>query len=373
MPTIRKDARHEGASDRSWEEVHHDIVRLMRVDDRTSVVCIAREYLLLGLVLAGGSGAYRAWSAGDLAGWAFLPLAALGAAAVAVFQHRLSGLAHEASHYILFRNRLANDLVSDLLLLFPLLAWTQKYRESHLGHHRFVNDPERDPDWIRLEKFEPMRFPMPRARFWARYVLRGLWSPAILRYLLGRALAANLGSGGGSGKAPRSVYRFRVARCLRGAYWLSVLALVHNGGLWPEFFLFWIAPLVTVYPFLMLLREIAHHANAPDDGDLTNSRVFEVNPLLRAAVFPYGQAFHLTHHLFAMVPHHRLPEAHKVLRQYRPYRKGVVVCRGYFFRRWGTQGPSLLEMLSRPPAPTSAGRPARASSATAAHPSSPGG
>jgi fatty acid desaturase len=100
---------------------------------------------------------------------------------------------------------------------------------------------------------------------------------------------------------------------------------------------------------LMQLREIAHHSNAPDDGDLTNSRVFQVNPVLAAMIFPYGQSFHLTHHLFAMVPHHRLRRAHQILLAHRPYRENVVACHGFFFRTPGKAGPSLLELLASPP------------------------
>src|SRR5206468_3088935 len=73
------------------------------------------------------------------------------------------------------------------------------------------------------------------------------------------------------------------------------------------------------------------------------------HPLLGAVVFPYGQAFHLTHHLFAMVPHHRIARAHAILTRHPPYREGVIVCQGFFFRRPGTVGPSLLDLLSRPP------------------------
>jgi fatty acid desaturase len=300
----------------------------------------------------------------------FVPATMLGITLVAVFQHRLSGLAHDASHYTLFRNRLVNELASDLLLLFPLLAMTQKYRAAHLGHHRFVNDPERDPDLVRLNYPEPQRFPICKPEFWFRYVIRSLWPPEVLRYLIGRAKAANLGTGGS--EKLRTVYRSRVARSLRGAYWLTVLTIVHASHAWPVFWLFWILPLLTVYPFLMQLREIAHHMNAPDDGELTNSRVFQVNPWLGAAVFPYGQAFHLTHHLFAMIPHYRIAQAHDVLRRYRPYREQVVVCRGYFFRRLGTTGPSVLDLLSRPaglPAHTWRGPSRRAESGVASDPS----
>ncbi len=71
-------------------------------------------------------------------------------------------------------------------------------------------------------------------------------------------------------------------------------------------------------PFLMQLREIAHHSNAPDDEDLTNSRIFDVNPLVSGSVFPYGQAFHVTQHMFAMLPHYRIAKAHEVRMRYRP-------------------------------------------------------
>lgn len=337
------------SEDLSWDETYHALVPLMRADNRTNVGFILREYVLLIGVLAVCATAFASWSAGRITTPIFVPLAACGVFLVAVVQHRLSGLAHDASHYTLFKNKLANELVSDLLLMFPLVAMTQKYRAAHFGHHQYVNDPERDADLVRLNHPVPHLFPISKARFWLRYVVRGLWPPSILRYLWGRARAANLGET--TGPPLRGVYRTRVARCLRGAYWLTGLSLVHAAGAWPLFWLFWVVPLLTVYPLLMQLREIAHHSNAPDDGDLTNSRVFRVNPLLDFCVFPYGQAFHLTHHLFAMVPHYRLAEAHAILSRHRPYREQVVVCRGYFFRRPGTDGPSVLDLLSRPLAP----------------------
>jgi fatty acid desaturase len=333
--------------DLTWGEVHRAIVPLMRADNRTNVLYLVREYATLLAVLAGCVAAHRAWTDGRLGTVGFLPLAALGVVLVAAMQHRLSGLGHDASHYVLFKHPLANELASDLLCLFPLVAMTQKYRAAHLGHHRFVNDPRRDPDLIRLNHPVPAVFPMSRARFCLRYVVRALWPPSIWPYLFGRAVAANLGDP--AGRPLRNVYRTRVARCLRGCYWLSVFGVVHVAQAWPVFGLFWVVPLLTVYPFLMQLREVAHHSNAPDAGDWTNSRVFRVHPVLAFAVFPFGQAFHLTHHLFAMVPHHRLARADAILRRYRPYRERVVVCRGYFFRRRG--GPSVLDIVSARPGP----------------------
>lgn len=336
----------ERDGDLSWAETRSALIPLMRVNNTANLPYLLREYVLLSLILWGCGGTLGLWHANRLSDASFFGLAGLGVVLAAVMQHRLSGLAHDASHSTLFRSRLANELVSDLFLMFPIVAMTQRYRDAHLGHHRWVNDPERDPDLLRLNHPTPQQFPITKGRFWRRYVLRALWPPSILSYLFGRAKAANL-PGGGS--ALKTVYRPRVARVLRGTYWLSVLATVHATHSWPVFFLFWVAPLLTIYPMLMQLREIAHHSNAPDDGDLTNSRVFEVNPILSATIFPYGQSFHLTHHLFAKVPHYRLKQAHAILRRHRPYRENVTICRGFFFGAPGSDRPSLLEVLASPP------------------------
>jgi fatty acid desaturase len=341
----------DATGDLSRDEVQHALFPLLKADNRTNIRWIAREYAWLALSLAYSAATYQAWSLGRLATPWFLVLGAVGVVMVAIGQHRLSGLAHEASHYTLFRDKLANELASDLLLMFPIVAMTQRYRVGHLGHHRFVNDPGRDPDLIRLNHPRPQRFPISKRRFWARYVLEGFWPPSILSYLFGRARAANLGTGqdGTAVRPLKAVYNVRVARSMRGAYWLAALSAVHILDAWPIFGLFWVVPLLTVYPILMQLREVAHHANTPDDGDLTNSRVFFVHPFVGFAIFPYGQSFHLTHHLNAMVPHYRLAEAHALLLQHRPYRETVEVCHGYFFRRPGTGLPCLLDVLARDP------------------------
>jgi fatty acid desaturase len=337
--------------DPAWKAIHHRLVPLMRPDNRTNVVYLIKEYVLLGLILAGCGIAHARWADGTLPIAAFVPIAALGIFAVGAIQHRFSALAHDASHYALFRNKLANELASDLLLMFPIFGMTQRFRATHLGHHQYLNDPERDPDIARLNDPVPHRFPMPKGAFVRRYVLAAaLWPPSTLRYLFGQAKGANSSQGAVSSSL-RTIYRFKLGRCLRGAYWLSVLTTVHAFGLWPLFFLFWVAPALTIFPMLMQLREIAHHSNAPGEDRITGSRIFRVHPLWSACVFPYGQDDHLTHHLFAMVPHYNMAAANRILLEDPRIREGAVVCRGFFFRTIGTDGPSVLDVLARQPEP----------------------
>jgi fatty acid desaturase len=333
------------STDLTWDETHHLLVPLLKADNHTNIAYIVGEYMGLIASLAGCICLYRSWAEEWLATSAFLPLAVLGAAVIAAFQHRLSGLGHEACHYSLFKNRLANELVSDLLCMFPVMAMTQRFRITHLGHHQFLNDKERDPDYPRLH-FDEAKYPFPMSKptFWYRYVLLSFWPPALLQYLFGQAKNANVTAGF---REPRCVYRFRVGRCMRGAYWMPILTFVHLTGSWPIFFLFWVTPLLTFYPLFMQLREIAHHSNAPADGEFTHSRNFHCNPILNFCVFPYGQDYHLTHHVFGLMPHYKLAKAHETLLRYRPYREQAVSCYGYFFPRLGTKGPTVLDVVSR--------------------------
>ncbi|WP_165227323.1 fatty acid desaturase family protein [Aquisphaera insulae] len=332
------------AGDLTWDEVHHRLIPLLRADDITNVPYILGEYLGLAATLAACGWLYRSWSAGAIPTAAFGPLCALGMAVVAAFQHRLSGLGHEGSHYALFRNRLANELASDLFCMFPIMGMTQRFRVTHLAHHQFLNDPAKDPDISRLH-FDEDRYPFPMSKrtFWYRYVLGSFWLPSLWTYLAGQAKNANVTAGF---KEPRGVYRFRVGRCLRGSFWLPVLTAVHLTGSWPIFLLFWVAPLVTFYATFMQLREIAHHSNAPEGGEFRHSRNFFCAPIVRWAIFPYGQDYHLTHHVFGLMPHYNLKAAHEVLLRYPPYREQAIACHGYFFRRPGMPGPTILDVLS---------------------------
>ncbi len=318
----------------------------MRSRSWVNVLYIAREYAVLTLVVGGAAWALTSWRAGAFPTAAFVPLAIVAIVIIGALQHRLSGLGHEASHFSLFRNKLANDLVSDLLLMFPAFSITQQFRATHLDHHRYTNDPEKDPDARRLGNGVPGVFPLAKKRFLIRYVLGCMWPPNLIGYILSQGHNAGIFV---RGSTPlRNAYPLWVAVTLLVVMWAAILGLMYVVTGLLALFLFWWVPLLTSYSFFMQLREIAHHSNAPDSGDLTNSRVFRVHPLLNACVFPYGQAFHLTHHMFGILPHYHAAEAHDLLMKYPPYRDNVVICRGYFFRTTGTDGPSVLDVLSGP-------------------------
>jgi len=54
-------------------------------------------------------------------------------------QHALAILMHDGAHYLLFKNRRLNAVVSELFLAWPLFITMRAYRGGHFAHHRHVN------------------------------------------------------------------------------------------------------------------------------------------------------------------------------------------------------------------------------------------
>jgi fatty acid desaturase len=167
---------------------------LRQTDNSTNLIYLARTYLYFALVIGGAVAfdLYRAsvgWSA-----WWNLPVGLLAIILVGAGQHQMSGLAHEAVHHILFRNRWFNDLASDLLCMFPLFSSTRHYRLQHLAHHQFVNDPQRDPDVSQLKTSGHwLDFPIGKRAFLLTLV-KQLWLPNLIRFIRIRAVHSAAGA-----------------------------------------------------------------------------------------------------------------------------------------------------------------------------------
>ncbi|HEV8715547.1 MAG TPA: fatty acid desaturase [Candidatus Binatia bacterium] len=404
----------EGLSGRQLKE---KLQELRRTDNSTNWFYVGRAYAVISVAVAIAV-AFHQWTiAHALSPWWNVPVVILAAIAVGASQHQLAGATHEATHYILFRNPLLNELVSDWLCLFPLFSSTYMFRLHHLAHHQYINDPERDPDFSQLRRSGHwLEFPVSKAAF-LRTLLRQLSLYPLVKYMVVRARYASLGKIDNNPYAEHarefSPWPRRLAVTYLGILapgmvwasrggglvWLTMLPLVGialvTGGLltvpcrrypvsrlrpvisarttlisrvvyvtllftaiawaeyltaarvWRYFFLLWLVPLFTTFSFFMILRQLVQHGNG-DRGRLTNTRTFLVNPFIRYAVFPFGMDYHLPHHLFATVPHYRLPELHALLMRYPEYRGQGTVVEGYFFPRAGGRSgrnPTVLEVL----------------------------
>jgi len=118
-------------------------------------------------------------------------------------------------------------------------------------------------------------------------------------------------------------------------YGLRVLS--YTGALWA-------LPFFTSFSFFMMMRQLVQHSNG-DRGWITNTRVFLMNKFVRDSVLPYGQDYHLPHHLYATVPHYNLRELHETLMDYPEYREQAQIVAGAVIPKDDHHYPTILEML----------------------------
>lgn len=252
----------------------------------------ARGLLQLGGHLAGlaVTGSLVLWS---LATWV-LPAALLAHGIALVF---LFAPLHETIHRTAFRRRWLNDAVAracGFLLLLP----ADYFRAFHLQHHRFTQDPARDP-----ELSAP---PLANRAAWLRHV-SGLpyWrerSATTWRHACGKVTEDFV-----SARLKPAVVREARAHLL--LYGLAAVASVAAGSallLW-----LWVLPALLGQPFLRLYL-LAEHSGCPAVRDmLANSRTTLTNPLMQGLC--WNMNLHSAHHAYPAVPFHALPAADRLL------------------------------------------------------------
>jgi fatty acid desaturase len=167
--------------------VKEKLQAVRQTDNVTNLYWLIRTWVYLALVI-GLTVAFYEMRADWGLHWAWsIPVTILAVTLIGAGQHQLTGLSHEASHHILFKNRLANDLVSDYLCMFPIYSSTHHYRLQHLAHHQFVNDPAHDPDISQLQTSGHwLNFPVAKEMF-IKMLVRQLGLIGLIRYMRIRA------------------------------------------------------------------------------------------------------------------------------------------------------------------------------------------
>jgi fatty acid desaturase len=219
--------------------------------------------------------------------------------AVMVIGARQLGLAilmHDAAHGALHVNPKINDWVGEWLCGAPVGARLHSYRDYHLKHHRFTEQPE-DPD---LALSAP--FPITRKSL-RRKIVRDLTGQTFLKQR-----GAQLFGGRKAGEVVNSSNGHFLAF---NALLFAALAL---SGYWWAYPALWIVPMATWFPLVTRLRNIAEHACVKAQVDpLTHARTTFANPIERLLIAPYWVHYHAEHHAFMHVPCYRLERLHRLL------------------------------------------------------------
>lgn len=170
-----------------------EIQKLKERDNSTNISHLALVYGVMAATTIGAVICFHAIGTGSISALWGIPAAIVAVVTMGASQHQLGGAIHEGTHYMLFAEKKTSELVSDWLAAFPIYTSTYAFRLHHLAHHQFVNDPERDPNFDQAkESGHWLDFPVAHLDFlWA--VLRLLWLPNTVRYIVARAKYSAIG------------------------------------------------------------------------------------------------------------------------------------------------------------------------------------
>lgn len=234
----------------------------------------------------------------------------VGMIIVASRMQALGVMMHDAAHYMLYRNRSVNDVVSDLFIAFPIGMSTTLYRKTHFRHHRFTNTDE-DQD-LAAQKQEREWFEWPKTK-WACCLAMG-------RSLLG----LNFHKGWILFKhwAPwKHLFdkfdddfplraRFLYVLSLACVYGFFGWALSVNAVLTLTLMAMYMMAGITVLNLVNRLRSTAEHLGTMGTHELNSTRTIVPRVWERFLIAPYGVSYHLEHHLFPSVPGFNLARLH---------------------------------------------------------------
>jgi fatty acid desaturase len=271
---------------------------LKRLYARSDLAGFLQTGVHLGLLIAGG------WLILETRGtWWVVP--ALIAQAVLV--NTLFGAMHEAVHYGAFRTRWLNDVLA-FFSGAAILNNAGFYRHYHYAHHRYTQDPRRDPELITSGT----------PRTWGQYLLR----MSALPFLAIRSRDIFLFPFGLKGdvdyiheSAWPEVRRWgRLLLALYAALAVGSILLKTDAVLWV-----WVVPLLIGLPLLRLYLVCEHTLCPNSDDGFANTRTTTSNALVRFLM--WNLPYHAEHHLFPSISFWNLPEAHRHLK---PHLKHVA-------------------------------------------------
>ncbi|WP_171129911.1 MULTISPECIES: fatty acid desaturase [unclassified Ruegeria] len=219
------------------------------------------------------------------------PLLILPQGVLLVFLFTLS---HECTHKTPFRSGRLNEVVGHLVSIPIALPFTW-FRYYHLAHHRWTNDPEKDPEIggkPRPDNWPSFLIYLSGWPYWS-----GMAKTLVLN-ALGRIDAPYL--------PPRQHRAMRIeARLLLVLYAAAGLSLFFS----PLLFWIWILPVLVGQPALRLYLLAEHGLCPPVANMLENSRTTFTNRIIR--FLAWNMPYHAEHHAFPNVPFHHLPALHR--------------------------------------------------------------
>ncbi|WP_055108261.1 fatty acid desaturase family protein [Paenibacillus ihumii] len=229
----------------------------------------------------------------------------------------LDNLMHEASHGMLFKNRWLNKWVTSMLVSFPVFTNYMDYCQSHYKHHKYLWT-DQDPDTSQLTAMGLNKATVSKLHFFFKHIIgffivlnvpKNIWN--VLTKLFSRKLQTT------------------TDYVVKLGYWAAVITLSIYLNFWLELIMYWVVPLVIVFPVIRFWSDLADHSGLESSDPLYSSRNSYGNVLERLILYPHHDTYHIVHHLFPAIPHYNLKKAHLILMRDEAYARAHH-CTGFF-------------------------------------------
>lgn len=316
-------------------EINKQLKPLNKLDNYHVFLAVAEDLIIIGFAI--GLFLFSPW---------FYPLTLL---VIGSRQRALATLLHESSHRTLAKNKTLNFLAGTVFSGYWILQMFHTYRCSHvLLHHRYLGDPDRDPD-IRYYIEQGLMDQNVDRTFLVKMIVKnifGLRTFTYLKYLfLHRLLPLNWAEKTNMEKLEYIGFV---------TFWLIIVTFLTYFNLLGLFFLVWLVPYLTTFQIIGWFIELAEHypLTRNNSYDLYMSRNRYSNPIEKFFTGMHNENWHLLHHIRAGIPYWNLPKAHEILMQDPEYAKTSRLSGGLFMR--GTNNApsiisSMLEQLNGTP------------------------
>jgi fatty acid desaturase len=205
---------------------------------------------------------------------------------------------HESIHGTAFESRWLNASVAwvcGALLLLP----PEYFRLFHFAHHRYTQDPSRDPE---LAVPAPSRLASYLWRISGLPYWRERLTVTLRHALTGRVAETFI-------PASKAALVVREARILWACYLTVIAASLYLRS--ADALIYWVLPAILGQPFLRLFLLAEHTGCDFSDDMLTNTRTTYTNAAVR--LLAWRMSYHAEHHSFPAVPFHELAAVNALL------------------------------------------------------------
>lgn len=226
-------------------------------------------------------------------------------------------LIHEQVHFLGIRGKYG-DLIVNLLVGYPLLVTSvENYAKVHLSHHKYFFT-QKDPDLLRKSGVD-WTFPMNYFHL-TKLFLSDLFGLTFIKLLKGKRMEQ------------QNIFSrpHQYPTWIKPTYYIGIAILLTYTNMWSIFFLYWVLPLLTVFPAIVRLGAITEHIyNLPEANLIESSPLILLSWWEKLLLPNLNFSLHIYHHYYPGVACFNLPKVHQIFK-----RENLINEENIFYGYW---------------------------------------